>query len=205
MVFIIILLGMVIFAGLHTLSASQSFKQKIRDRVGDRAYHGFYRISYNIFALVSLAPVTFSIAGSNNIIWEIPESQQTVSMIVTIIGLIGTIGMAISLVQIDILRFAGIKQVWVYFTGGELPLKPEPLQRNGLYRYMRHPLYFFALLSMWFVPTMIDSQLLFTAAASAYFVIGSRWEEQRMVKAFGKTYIDYQQSVPWLIPFVKFR
>jgi methanethiol S-methyltransferase len=205
MVFIIILLGMLLFAGLHTLSASQTFKQKVRERVGDRAYHGFYRISYNIFALVSLAPVTMTIGFSDTIIWEIAETQQTLISVILVIQMIGTVGMIISLFQIDILRFAGVKQVWAYFTGGELPLKDEPLQHKGLYQYVRHPLYFFALLSMWFVPIMIDSQLLFTIAATAYFLIGSRWEEQRMVKAFGEDYIDYQQSVSWLIPFVKFR
>lgn len=205
MVFVIILLGMVIFAGLHTLSASQTFKQRIREQVGDRAYHGFYRIIYNIFALVSLAPVTLSIGFSDTIVWEIPNTQQTLTPVILVIQMIGTVGMIISLFQIDMLRFAGIKQVWAYFTDGELPLKNEPLQRKGLYRYMRHPLYFFALLSMWFVPVMTDSQLLFTLTATAYFVFGSRWEEHRMVKAFGQDYIDYQQSVPWLIPLVKLR
>lgn len=205
MVFVIILLGMVVFGGLHTLSASQSFKQKIRERLGDRLYYGFYRISYNIFALISLAPVTFSIGYHNEVVWQIPESQPILAIGITIIGLVGTVGMLISLIQIDLLRFAGIKQVWAYFTGGELPLPNEPLQRNGLYRYMRHPLYFFALLSMWFVPVMIESQLVFTIAATAYFLIGSRWEEQRMVDAFGQEYVAYQQTVPWLIPFVKFR
>ena len=205
MVGIIILLGMLIFAGFHTLSASQSFKRKIRERVGDRLYHGFYRAVYNIIALVSLAPVTFSIAFSDRIIWQIPADQQTFTAIVIAIQMIGTVGMIISLLQIDLLRFAGIKQIWAYFMGGELPLKSETLQRKGLYQYMRHPLYFFALLSMWFVPVMTDLQLLFTLLATVYFVFGSRWEEGRMVKAFGQEYIDYQQRVPWLIPFVKFR
>lgn len=205
MVFIIILLGMLLFAGLHTLSASQTFKQLIRERVGDRAYHGFYRITYNVFALASLAPVTLSISYSDAIIWKIPDSQQALTTVVLLIQIMGTIGMIISLFQIDMLRFAGVKQVWAYFTGSELPLKDEPLQHKGVYQYVRHPLYFFALLSMWFVPIMTDSQLLFTIAATAYFLIGSRWEEQRMVKAFGQDYIHYQQTVPWLIPFVKFR
>ena len=202
---LIILLGMAVFAGLHSLTARQSFKQRIRERVGERLYHGFYRITYNLFALISLAPATLSIGSSDTIIWKIPESQSLLIPIVIIIQLIGTLGMIVSLFQIDILRFAGIKQVWAYFTDRELPLKNESLQHRGLYRYMRHPLYFFALLSMWFVPTMYDLQLLFTILASAYFIFGSRWEEQGMVKVFGQDYIDYQESVPWLIPFVKFR
>jgi len=202
---LIILLGMAVFAGLHTLTASQSFKQTIRMRIGDRLYHGFYRIFYNIVALISLAPATLSIGFSQNIVWQMDGVSIYIINIINLIQIIGTLGMIISLFQIDILRFAGIKQVWAYFTDGELPLKNEPLQRNGLYRYVRHPLYFFGLLSMWFVPMMVDSQLLFTILATAYFVFGSRWEEQRMIKAFGQDYIDYQQSVPWLIPFVKFR
>lgn len=202
---LIILLGMAVFAGLHTLTARQSFKQQIRERVGDRRYYGFYRIIYNIFALVSLAPVTLSIGLSQKIMWQIDPFQLHIINVVNLIQMIGTVGMIVSLFQIDILRFAGIKQVWAYVTNGELPLKNEPLQHNGLYRYMRHPLYFFGLLSMWFVPTMYDLQLLFTILASAYFIFGSRWEERRMVNTFGQDYIDYQQSVPWLIPFVKFR
>lgn len=205
MVFVIILLGMVVFAGLHTLSASQSFKKNIQDRVGDRVYHGFYRLAYNIFALISFAPITLAIGLHTKVVWWLPESHPILAIVVTIIGLMGSIGFLISLVQIDLLRFAGIKQVWVYFKGGELPLPPEPVQLKGMYRYVRHPLYFFSLLSMWFVPLMIESQLVFTVAATAYLLIGSRWEEQRMVKAFGQEYVTYQQNVPWLIPFVKFR
>lgn len=202
---LIILLGMAVFAGLHTFTARQSFKQSVRERLGDRLYYGFYRIIYNIVALVSLAPVTLSIGFNDKIMWEIHPDLWYLINLFNLIQIIGTLGMIISLLQIDILRFAGITQVWAYFTEGELPLKNEPLQRNGLYRYMRHPLYFFALLSMWFVPTMIDLQLLFTILATAYFIFGSRWEERRMVLAFGQDYIDYQESVPWLIPFVKFR
>jgi len=196
---------MAVFAGLHTFTARQSFKQQIRERIGDRRYYGFYRIIYNIVALVSLAPVTLSIGASQKIVWQIHPDIGYVINVLNLIQLVGTLGMIGSLFQIDILRFAGIKQVWAYFTEGELPLKNEPLQHKGLYRYVRHPLYFFGLLSIWFVPTMTDSQLLFTVLASAYFVFGSRWEERRMVNAFGQEYVDYQQSVPWLIPFVKFR
>ena len=154
---------------------------------------------------MSLAPVTLLVGTSQKIMWQIHPDIWYFINVVNLIQMIGTLGMIVSLFQIDILRFAGIKQVWAYFTDGDLPLKNEPLQRNGLYRYMRHPLYFFGLLSMWFVPTMYDLQLLFTILATAYFVFGSRWEERRMVNAFGQDYVDYQQSVPWLIPFVKFR
>lgn len=199
---IIILLGMLIFAGLHTLSASQTFKQAIRKKIGDRAFHGFYRIAYNIVALISIAPVVLAIGMSQHIIWQVPSSHPAF-VIMVVISLIGTIGMAITLLQIDLLRFAGIKQVWAYMNHDILPLPDEPLQLNGFYRMVRHPLYFFGLLSMWSVPIMTDLQLMFTVAASLYFIIGSRWEEQRMVEAFGEEYITYQQSVPWLVPFVK--
>lgn len=202
---IIILLGMAIFAGLHTISASQTFKSRVRDKVGERLYHGFYRAVYNLFALISLAPVTFALGNYPQVIWKVPESETSLRVILFVIQMTGTIGMIISLLQIDLLRFAGIRQIWAYFTGGELPLKSEFLQRRGLYRLVRHPLYLFGMLSMWFLPEMTLGVLLFTVGASAYFIIGSRWEETRMVKAYGQAYIDYQQSVPWLVPFVKFR
>jgi protein-S-isoprenylcysteine O-methyltransferase Ste14 len=193
---------MLIFAGLHTLSASQTFKQAIRKKMGDRAYHGFYRIAYNIVALISITPVVLAIGMSQHIIWQVPPSHPAF-FIMLAIGLVGTIGMVITLLQIDLLRFAGIKQIWAYMTRDILPLPDEPLQLKGFYRMVRHPLYFFGLLSMWSVPIMTDLQLVFTVAASLYFIIGSRWEEQRMVEAFGEAYTDYQQAVPWLVPFVK--
>jgi protein-S-isoprenylcysteine O-methyltransferase Ste14 len=65
---------------------------------------------------------------------------------------------------------------------------------------VRHPLYLFSLLAIWPSPIMTESLLAFNAAATLYFVVGSRLEEKRLIAAFGQTYLDYQRRVPWLIP-----
>ena len=35
---------------------------------------------------------------------------------------------------------------------------------------------------------------------TAYFIIGSIYEERKLITEFGKVYEDYQQAVPGLIP-----
>ena len=87
-----------------------------------------------------------------------------------------------------------------YFSGGQLPLADEALQTDGLYGWVRHPLYFFSLLALWFSPTMTDALLMFNIAATLYFVFGSLIEEQRMVNAYGDIYKQYQQNTSWMIP-----
>lgn len=201
---IIILLGMLIFAGLHTLTASRTFKTMIRERLGDRVYHGFYRLAYNIVTLIILAPIAVTVWFGGTVIWRLPADAVGFETLFLVIQAIGLLGTAVALLQIDLGRFIGITQVWAYVTGKELPLPSEKLQRSGLYRFVRHPLYLFSLLTMWPVTAMTDTLLLFNIAATAYFIIGSRWEETRMVQAYGADYINYQEQVPWLIPFVKF-
>lgn len=194
----IIAIWMLIFALSHSITADKRVKRWFADTFGERAYEGFYRLIYNIVALISLAPLFLYMWSIARELYRVPD---WLAPIFSVIQLIGSIGLVISLIQIDWARFAGLKQAWAYFSGGDLPLRDEPLQLNGLYRLVRHPLYFFSLLSLWFSPVMTDSAFLFNIAATAYFLIGSRIEEGRMLDAYGELYENYRQQVPWLIPF----
>jgi protein-S-isoprenylcysteine O-methyltransferase Ste14 len=71
---------------------------------------------------------------------------------------------------------------------------------RGSYAYVRHPLYFFSLLLIWFLPIMTLSALLFSSMATLYFWIGSIYEERRLSATFGDAYSQYKQRVPRLIP-----
>jgi len=74
---------------------------------------------------------------------------------------------------------------------------------NGMYRFVRHPLYFFSLLALWSMPVMTVNLLMFNIGATLYFVIGSRVEERRLVQSYGEAYRAYQQRVPGLIPLLR--
>lgn len=191
---------MIIFGISHSILAGQPLKQAFRARYGERVYQGGYRLFYNILAVISLAPVVYLlIFHPGGEVWRIPASWRPVVFIIQAIGLVGFI---LSLVQIDLGRFAGISQLFAYLKGDVLPLPDEPLQIRGVYALVRHPLYLFSLMLIWPVQTMNATYFGFCLGATAYFVIGSLYEERRLAAAFGQTYIEYQRRVPWLIPGV---
>lgn len=196
-----ILLLMAFFAVVHSWLAGKSLKQTIRQQVGERAYFGFFRLGYNVLAIVTLAPAFWLILRQPGAtIWQVEGVGRYGLLAIQIIGVIGVM---ISLLQIDTLRFAGIRQVLTYWRGGTLPLPDEPLKTHGIYGLVRHPLYLFSLLAIWPMATMTEALLAFNIGATLYFVLGSLVEERRLLAGFDKDYAQYRKRVPWLIPFLR--
>ncbi len=194
----LILLTMLIFGVIHSLLAERGVKQAFLDYFGVYAYHGFYRLLYNILAALMLLPALwFLIRNPGHIIWQVEGPLAFVLLLVQVVGLVGLV---ISLIQIDLGQFTGLSQLMAYLRHQPLPLPLEPLQTGGLYSLVRHPLYLFSLLLIWPQQTMTESLLVFNIAATLYFVLGSRLEERRLLAVFGQTYADYQNRVAWLIP-----
>ena len=102
--------------------------------------------------------------------------------------------------QSDALQFLGIRQ-WV-------KQKDEgtgKLSVQGLYRWVRHPLYSAGLLFVWLVPMMMTSMFLLNLSLTIYILVGIVFEERRLVDEFGENYVQYQQDVPRLFPRLPFR
>ena len=197
---IIVLISMLIYGLFHTLLAGQ-FKNWFQQHFSDRVFYGLYRLIFNIIAIITLIPTYLLMSmQSHSNVWEIPTNLQPILLIIQAIS---GIGLIVSLLQIDLLRFLGLRQFIAYLNDAPLPLPNEPLQIRGLYKVVRHPLYLFSIILMWSVSTMSDVYLGFCVGATLYFVIGSLYEERRLAKIFGEAYIEYQQQVPWLIPFVR--
>jgi len=196
---LVILLGMLGFALVHSITADKRVKGWMGQTLGERFQHGWYRLFYNVLSVISLAPIFLYMATRSEVIYSVSGISIIIFRVIQVIGLVGA---AISILQIDWMRFVGLRQVMAYFSGAELPLSSEALKTDGLYGFVRHPLYFFSLLFLWFNPTMTDAALYFNIAASAYFVFGSIIEERRMRDYHGEHYKAYQARVPWLIPFI---
>ena len=197
---IIILLWMIGFSLIHSLTADKRFKDWVAEHSSERFRHGWYRLFYNILSVISLAPLFLYMFSTSTPIYSVPAWLIPIFLAIQLVGIIG---LGISILQIDWMRFAGFRQVHAYLTGGQLPLADETLKTDGLYGFVRHPLYLFSLLFLWFSPTMSNSALIFNIMTTLYFVFGSIIEEKRMIAYYGQHYKNYQENVPWLIPFVR--
>jgi protein-S-isoprenylcysteine O-methyltransferase Ste14 len=189
------------YGGFHSVLAALNIKAWFVDIFGWRAYEGLYRLFFNAVAVVTLLPV-FAVVAVNpgKTLWQ---ADAPISYILLILQAIGGIGLVISLLQIDTLRFLGLSQYAAWSNGKPLPLPDEPLQTGGVYALVRHPLYFFSLLAIWPSPIMTTSTLGLLVGITLYFAVGSLLEEQKLRKTFGQPYADYQKRVAWLIPLVK--
>lgn len=201
---LLFLILFVLWAAAHSISASSKFKSQVQRKMGDRAYDGTYRLLYNLVATVTFAPVLIAGASAlpHQIMWQL---SRPVNMLFVGVQLLGLAGLVVGLLQTDVLRFAGLDQ-FIRHLRGRADVNPNPvLITGGAYRFVRHPLYFFSLLILWFAPVMTLSLFLFNVAATIYFWMGSGYEEKRLAAVFGEQYESYRKSVPRLVPVKLFR
>lgn len=199
---LIILTGLAIFGVVHSVLAGQNVKQRVRERIGTQRYEAFYRLTYNLLAVVMLAPVALLLlVAPGGIVWQV--ESPLVTLVFNGLRLAGLLGLTVSLLQIDLGRFAGWSQLRAYLNGTPLPLPDEPLQTGGLYGRVRHPLYFFSLLVLWPAPTMTEALLALNIGSTVYFLIGSIYEERHLTQTFGDAYRQYQARVPWMLPSLR--
>ncbi len=116
-------------------------------------------------------------------------------------------GFLVAAQRINSREFLGFSQIGRFHTAGETAaLNDEELELNtgGLYGVVRHPLYTTAVVAMAATPNMTVWWLLLTVWVALYFVIGSVFEERRMVALLGDEYREYQRTVPKFIPLPGF-
>jgi len=196
-----VILAMVAFGVLHSLTAAIGVKALFVSIMGQRGYLGLYRLFYNTLSVITFLPVLALVAAQpGETLWSFDGILAGVLVALQFLGLLGLL---ISLLQIDGMAFLGIKQAMVYFSGGKLPLDPEPLAVGGVYALVRHPLYLFSLMFLWFSPIMTAAYLGLCIGSTLYFALGSLLEEQKLAKYFGEAYRRYQREVAWLIPYPK--
>lgn len=196
------LLAFLFWAVIHSVTAARSFKAWVQDQVGKRAYAGFYRLFYNVAATVSFLPVLYLLATAipATVLWRLPPPFNLLFLLIQVGGVAGVL---VSLWQTDVWRFAGVRQVVRYLNGVPDPEPPATFIRSGTYALVRHPLYFFSLLAIWFTPVMTLNGLVFNVVATVYFYVGALHEERRLAATFGDAYRQYRAKVPAFVPFWK--
>jgi len=114
--------------------------------------------------------------------------------IFSIVQIIGVWMIVLSVRAIDPLELAGIRNP---------KMTDEELQTGGVYRVVRHPLYFGWLLIVFGAAHMTGDRLTFAVLTTTYLVIAMPWEERSLERTFGASYQRYQKAVRWkILPYV---
>jgi protein-S-isoprenylcysteine O-methyltransferase Ste14 len=180
------------YGALHSLLASNVVKQAFQDALGQTSDR-FYRLFFNIVGGLTFLPVLAVAAlDPGQTLYQLTRpwvlltsAGQALAVILLLLGLL----------QTDSLHFLGLRQL--LHPGAQ---EPGELVINGLYCHVRHPLYSTGLLLIWLTPVMTTSVLALNLGLTLYIIVGSIFEERRLVGEFGQAYIDYQRRVPRLIP-----
>jgi len=114
--------------------------------------------------------------------------------------LVAVAGIAYGLWLTGIWHFLGLCQLLDMPEDERWNCKP-PLVVFGLYRWVRHPLYFWGLVFIWLTPQMTVNRLALFVVLSIYLYVGTFFEERRLVREYGDGYREYQRQVPRLIPW----
>jgi protein-S-isoprenylcysteine O-methyltransferase Ste14 len=192
-------LAFALWAIVHSLTAGPAVKSWFRGAFGQRAYEGLFRPLYNVVSTVTFLLFLAATAAliPERLLWSVPMPARLLNYAVQVIGLAG---LAYSLWQTDIWRFAGIRQFVAYLRGAEHPEGPDAFIETGTYALVRHPLYLFSLLVLWASPVITLRSAVLNLLVTAYFLIGSVYEERKLAAAFGDDYRRYQERVPRLLP-----
>ena len=100
----------------------------------------------------------------------------------------------------------GLLQTGIYsFLGFEQMLKPSPtsspqMVTNGLYGWVRHPLYTAGLAFIWLISIMTRNLFALNVGLTLYLFLGAIYEERKLVREFGEDYTRYQERVPNVDP-----
>lgn len=184
----ILLLALAIWGVVHSFLASHTAKDLFRLKIGRM---DFYRLAYNVFAGISFLPILYLMATlPNRMVYEVTSPWNLVMFGGQLLSLIL---LAIAFLQTDALSFVGLRQLFEKENSGTLVV-------HGLYKVVRHPLYTFSLLFIWLAPSVSQNSLTVYIGATLYILIGTYFEERKLLREFGAAYADYKKSTPMLIP-----
>jgi methanethiol S-methyltransferase len=192
-----ILLAGLVFGVVHSGLATITIKNYAQ-RVFGSAGKTYYRFFYTVIGIVTtFAYGILLILLPDARIYTIPRPWVFGTLLIEFIAVVCLLA---SLKQSGMLAFIGLDVVLI--RNSKQPA--AGLITGGFYKFMRHPIYFFTFVILWLTPLMTWNMLAFVIGITVYTLIGSLFEERRLVLEFGQAYLDYQKKTPWIIP-IRFR
>ena len=198
------------FAVVHSALASA----KLKDAAAARVPFGreLYRVAYNAQAVLTFGALVAYIARRPKRTLYRLRGPVAAAMRV---GQLGGIAFAVWAARsTGVARLAGLDNLSAILAGR--PTVPPPaaqgpesddagaLRVRGPFTLVRHPLNLAPLAPFWLTPHMTTRRLAFNVVATAYLVLGSVHEEQRLRRQYGEAYEQYLRGgVPFYVPGVR--
>lgn len=180
----------VIYCVAHSVLAAASCKLFFQKKAGK--YFRYYRLSYSIFAAISLLLLLYYQFSFKSL--RLFYSVITVWLSFFILVLPGVAIMLLAIYKYFRL-LSGIRSLYQAKQSAEL-------KTDGMHTYMRHPLYSGTLLFIWglfFIFPLLNN-LISVIIITLYVLIGIEYEERKLIIEFGDAYKNYSLKVPRLIP-----
>jgi methanethiol S-methyltransferase len=121
--------------------------------------------------------------------WDVGRPWSLLLGGVQIAGLVLT---ARASARLDVLSLAGLRQAVAAPSGA-----PPRLIDDGVYRLVRHPIYFAWILMVWPAASMTGTRLVFAAVSTLYLAAAIPFEERSLNADFGPEYARYRAKVRW--------
>ncbi|HEY5732004.1 MAG TPA: isoprenylcysteine carboxylmethyltransferase family protein [Anaerolineales bacterium] len=188
-----LILTVIAWGIIHSIMASLGFKTLLRQTLGNR-FMRFYRLFYNIFSVISFAPILYLVVAlPDRDLYQTPSPWSSLMLTGQVLSIVLLI---VAVLQTDILSFVGFRQLLE-------EEKPGKLVTKGFYRYMRHPLYTFGLLIIWLSSNVTLNSLVVYLGLTVYIFVGVYFEERKLLHEFGQEYVDYKSATPMIVPGLK--
>lgn len=185
-----LIIAWAVYLSLHSMLATAHVKNFCY--ANGFSVRGF-RLSYSLFATVSLIPVLI-IMGASDKSPVFPLTKHVSSYFGLILATFGILVGRLAFRHQPMVVFLGIK---------EAPdSSSEKLTTDGIYSKIRHPLYSGMILVLLGLVVYVNTlaALASTLCILVYFPLGIFLEEKKLITQYGEAYLRYRKKVKALIP-----
>ena len=176
----------------HTFMASPGFKAWWTQYMPA----AIERSTYLVFVAIMTAGLVLFWVPIPGTLWDISGTMP--GNIVLGVYFLGWVVVLVSTFLINHFHLFGLQQAWQQVDRTQS--KDVTFRTPLFYKLVRHPMMTGVLISLWAIPELTISRLVFTLAMTVYVLVGVYFEEKTLVADLGEEYDAYRRTTPGLIP-----
>jgi protein-S-isoprenylcysteine O-methyltransferase Ste14 len=186
------------FGFFHSLLAQKSVQRRIQYWLPPQVIRSFYLCVTGL----SLLGVMVLWQPLRQIIWKMETPERVLFWIAKFFYWSCMLYAGHLLTRFGAWNFFGLKQLSQSVREIERTEGTPELVLDGLYQWVRHPVYTLTLMAFLVTPEMSLGRLTLSGFTLIYLYFAIPVEERKLLRQFGESYRDYQTDVPALVPFL---